>query len=206
MSPIVGVAQTAVAVDALRRGEAVVYPTETLYGLGVDAWSERALELLASLKVRPDDKPISVLISSRAMLDAIAERITPLAGRLIARFWPGPLTLVVTARPSISRRLTAGAGTIGVRLSSHPVAAALVTGLGGPLTTTSANPAGAAPATTIDQAKGYFGSKVAVYVDGGTVSGGVGSTVVDVTGNTPRVLREGAVSVAALHTAVAEAA
>ena len=194
------------ALTALRRGDVVVYPTETLYGLGADSTSPHALAQLIALKGRRDGKPISVLVDGRDMLDAVAASLTPMAERLIARFWPGPLTLVVAARASVSEILTAGSGTIGVRWSSHPIATALVAGLGRPLTAPSANPTDAAPALSIEQARAYFGTRVAAYVDGGRCAGGVGSTVVDVTDETPRVLREGAIAVAALRTAAAEAA
>jgi L-threonylcarbamoyladenylate synthase len=194
------------AVAALRRGELIVYPTETLYGVGADATSAAALERLLALKVRTADKPTSVLVADRAMLDLIAADVPAIAERLLAKFWPGPLTLVLRARASVSPALTAGTGTIGVRVSSHPVAAAIVATLGRPLTAPSANPAGATPAVTVHEARAYFGGRIAVYVDGGTLPGGRGSTVVDVTGNPLRVLREGAVSSAALRATLAEAA
>ncbi|MBI1816832.1 MAG: threonylcarbamoyl-AMP synthase [Deltaproteobacteria bacterium] len=196
----------AAAAAALQRGALIVYPTETLYGLGADTSNPAALDALVALKVRADHKPISVLIVGNAMLNTVAARITPLARRLIARFWPGPLTLVMTARPSLSNILTAGSGTIGVRWSSHPIANALVEKLGSPLTTPSANPTGQTPPTTIAQARAYFGDRVASYVDGGRLPGGMASTVVDVTGDQPRVLREGAIAIAALQAALAEAA
>jgi L-threonylcarbamoyladenylate synthase len=198
--------EQAEAVAALRRGALVVYPTETLYGLGADATNEAALERLVELKVRPAGKPISVLVSSREMLDRIAARVTPLAERLMTRFWPGPLTLVVAARAGVSEILTAGSGSIGVRLSSHPVATALVAALGRPLTSPSANPAGAEPSITIGQARAYFGDRVALYLDGGRLQGGVGSTVVDVTGEQLRIVRQGTVSRAALRAVLSEAA
>jgi L-threonylcarbamoyladenylate synthase len=194
------------AAAALRRGALIVYPTETLYGLGADTNNPAALDALVALKVRTDHKPISVLIVGSAMLNEVAARITPLARRLIARFWPGPLTLVVAARPSLSNILTGGGRTIGVRWSSHPIANALVEKLGSPVTTPSANPAGDTPPTTIAQARAYFGDRVAHYVDGGRLPGGMASTVVDVTGDQPRVLREGAIAASALLAALAEAA
>lgn len=198
--------EQAEALATLRRGDLVVYPTETLYGLGADATNEVALGRLADLKVRPAGKPISVLVSGREMLEQIATRLTPLAEKLIARFWPGPLTLVVAARPCVSRILTAGSGSIGVRQSSHPIATALVAALGRPLTSPSANPAGADPPATIDQARGYFGDRVAFYLDGGRLEGGVGSTIVDVTGEQLRIVREGTISTAALRAVLFEAA
>jgi L-threonylcarbamoyladenylate synthase len=194
------------ALRALRRGEVIVYPTETLYGLGADATDEVALGRVLALKVRPDGKPISVLIARREMLEQIVSGVTARAERLIERFWPGPLTLIFTARPGIPEAVTAGTGTVGVRVSSHPIAAALVSEFGRPLTATSANPAGAPPALALDRARAYFGEHAAVYVDGGTLADGPASTVVDVTDDEARVLRDGAIPARAIHAALAEAA
>lgn len=180
------------AVAALRRGVVVVYPTETLYGLGVDATNEHALHKLVALKGREDGKPISVLVSDDAMLHTVAASISPAARRLMRRFWPGPLTLALPARDGLSPLLTGGGATIGVRCSSHPLAAALVAGLGRPVTTPSANPAGATPPVSLVQARAYFGDAVDAYVDGGTLSGGVGSTVVEPAPE-PKIIREGAI-------------
>ncbi len=112
--------------------------------------------------------------------------------RLAERFWPGPLTLVLPARPGLPGPLTAGTGTIGVRVPAHPAAHALVAGLGAPVTAPSANPPGAEPPRTIEAVRRYFGDAVAVYLDGGTLPGGA-STVATVHGNTVRVLRAGPV-------------
>ncbi len=178
------------AVEALRRGDAVVYPTETFYGLGVDATCPPALERLRQLKLRAAGKPISVLVADRRMLGAVATAVPPEAERLMDRFWPGPLTLVLPARPDLSPLLTAGTGTIGVRCSSHPLAQALVSAFGGPVTTPSANPAAAEPPVTVAEARGYFADDVAVYVDGGELPGGLGSTVLALHPQ-PRILRAG---------------
>jgi L-threonylcarbamoyladenylate synthase len=191
------------AVEALRCGGVVVYPTETLYGLGVDATDERALGRLVDLKGREEGKPISVLVGDRAMLDTIAAEVPVAAERLMRRFWPGPLTIAVPARPGVSRRLTAGGGTIGVRCSSHPLAAALVAGLGRPLTAPSANPAGAPPPRTVAEARRYFGDAIDAWVDGGVLPGGVGSTVVDAA-NEIEIIREGAIPAAEIKAALRE--
>lgn len=180
------------AVAALRRGGVVVYPTETLYGLGVDATDEIALRNLVSLKGREEGKPISVLVSDRAMLERVAGAIPAAAEVLMRRFWPGPLTLALPARDDVSPLLTGGGTTIGVRCSSDALAAALVAGLGRPVTTPSANPAGAIPPRTLAQARAYFGDAVDTYVDGGTLPGGVGSTVVELIPEL-RIIREGAI-------------
>ncbi len=180
------------AVAALRRGALVVYPTETLYGLGADATNRDALAALVRLKGRPAGKPIGVLVAGREMLGALVAQVDRAAAALIERFWPGPLTLVLPALPSVPAELTGGTGTVGVRQSSHPIAARLVELLGAPVTCPSANPAGAEPPTTVGRARSYFGDAVSVYVDGGPVPGGGGSTVFTLVGE-PRVLRRGPV-------------
>lgn len=188
------------ALDALRCGGVVAYPTETLYGLGADARSETALERLVAIKGR-DGKPISVLVASRAMLDTIAAAVSAPAERLMRVFWPGPLTIALPARPGVSRWLTGGGTTIAARISSHPLAHALTLGLGAPITSTSANPAGAPPPSEIGAVRAYFGEAIDAYVDGGPTAGGPGSTVVDCAGDGVRIIREGAIAAAAVESA-----
>jgi L-threonylcarbamoyladenylate synthase len=127
------------AVAALKRGEVIVYPTETLYGLGADALNLDAVEKVFQLKGRDPQTPIPVLIADREMLGALVDEIPPLAKKLMASFWPGPLTLVLTARKNIPSALLNADGGIGVRISSEPVATGLVRALGRPITATSAN-------------------------------------------------------------------
>ena len=182
----------------LGREGVVVYPTETLYGLGADATSAAALRRVADLKGRDAGKPILVLVASREMLGTIVARVPEGAEALMRRFWPGPLTLVLPAREGLSPLLTGGSGGIGVRISSHPLARRLVERLGHPLTSTSANPGGEAPATDVEAARRYFGTRVDAYVDGGRLAGGPPSTVLDLSGAGPVLVREGAVSSAAL--------
>jgi len=189
------------AAEVLARGGVVVFPTETLYGLGVDAASEPALERLAVLKGREAAKPVSILVDSRAMLDTWVSSVPESAERLMKEFWPGPLTLALPARPHVSKRLTGSGGSIAVRISSHSLAQRLVTRLGRPLTATSANPGGLVPASTVTEAKRYFGSEIDVYLDGGTLRGGPGSTVIDVCGDRPVLLREGAIPAEAIEEA-----
>lgn len=181
------------AVAALERGRLIVYPTETLYGLGADATLSEAVDRLADLKGRDRDKPVSVLVASRAMLDAVASAVSPVAERLIAAFWPGPLTIALQAEARVLHRLTGGSGTIAARISSHPIARAIVATLGRPLTATSANPGGSRAAGDIAAARAYFGSRVDVYVDGGPSAPGPASTVVDCSAAVPRLVREGAI-------------
>lgn len=191
------------AVRTLAHGGVVVYPTETLYGLGVDASNAAALRRLVALKGREPGKPILVLIGDVTMLAHLAADVPSAARRLMRRFWPGPLTIVLRARPDVSPVLTGGSGTIGVRLSSHPTARALPQQLGRPITAPSANPSGQAPPRSVEDARRYFGSAVDCYVDGGELHG-VPSTVVDVRG-VAQIIRPGAVSAADIHATLFEA-
>jgi L-threonylcarbamoyladenylate synthase len=190
-------------VAALAAGELVVFPTESVYGLGADARSAAAVARLVAVRGREPGKPILVLVRDLAMAATVAADIPDAAHRLAARFWPGPLTLVVPAREGLPPALTAGTGTIGVRAPGHPTAAALVAGLGGPVTAPSANPPGGAPPRRLEEARAEFGEAVAVYLDGGDLPGGA-STVAAVDGNHVRVLREGPVTAAALEAALRE--
>jgi L-threonylcarbamoyladenylate synthase len=186
------------AAQTLARGGIVVFPTETLYGLGVDALNATALQRVVRLKGRDAQKPIAVLVSDRQMLANLVTEIPPLAETLMERFWPGPLTIVFGARPMVSSMLTGGQGSIGVRVSSHPMATVLVQTLGRPVTAPSANPAGMPPPVTVDEARGYFGGGVDAYVDGGRLRGAPASTVVDVRGRL-QIVREGAIGAADLY-------
>lgn len=191
------------AAAALGRGELVVFPTETLYGLGADATAPAAVERLIQARGRAPGKPILVLVRDLAMACVVARTVPPAARRLAARFWPGPLTLVLPARPELPPALAAGTGTIGVRVSSHPLAAALVAALGRPVTAPSANPPDAAPPRRLAEARAYFGDAVAAWIDGGTLPGGA-STVAAIEGERVRVLRPGVIPAAALEAVLAE--
>ena len=180
------------AARILAAGGIVVYPTETLYGLGADAGNAAALQRLVELKGREPAKPIAVLISDTKMLEDVVDEISEAAANLMRRFWPGPLTIVLRARPSVSRVLTGGGDGIGVRVSSHPIATRLVRALGRPLTAPSANPAGQRPPTRLEDARAYFGDRVDYYVDGGHLPGEPASTVVDARHGL-QVIRDGAV-------------
>jgi L-threonylcarbamoyladenylate synthase len=186
------------AVAALRRGEVIVFPTETLYGLGADALNAAAVERVFALKGREPGKPIPLIVADRAMLDTVAAAVPGAAGILIERFWPGPLTLVLPARRDLPRPLLNASGGVGVRVSSGPVARRLVQSLLRPLTATSANPAGMNPARTLAEARGYFGDRLQVFMDGGTLGSKSGSTVVEIAGEQARLLREGEITAAEL--------
>lgn len=180
------------AAAALARGEVVVYPTETFYGLAVDALDVAALARLCALKGRGADKAVSLLILGEAMLARLVTEIPPRARELMAAHWPGALTIALPARPGLPAELVAD-GFVALRESSHPVARALVSAFAGPITATSANPAGAAPARAAAAARAFFPG--CIVVDGGDTPGGLPSTLVRVRGPDVEVLRQGAVRV-----------
>ena len=179
----------------------MVFPTETVYGLGADARSAAAVERLLAVRGREEGKPILVLVRDLAMAETVAAEISPAARRLAARFWPGALTLVLPARDGLPPALTAGSGTIGVRVSGHPLATALVGALGRPVTAPSANPPGSAPPRRLADARAYFGARVAVYLEGSELRGGA-STVAAIEDGRLRILRPGLVPEAELHAAL----
>lgn len=184
---------------ALERGEVIAFPTETLYGLGADALDGAAVEKVFQLKGRDATNPIPVLVADRAMLSRLVSQVSPLAEGLIARFWPGPLTIVLPARPDIPRPLVNTNGGIGVRVSSQPIANELVQALGRPITATSANLSGQPAARTVEEARRYFFGVVDVFVDGGTLVSKTGSTVVEIVGERIKIIREGDIARAKLE-------
>ncbi|MBN1105626.1 MAG: threonylcarbamoyl-AMP synthase [Deltaproteobacteria bacterium] len=172
-------------------GGVVAVPTESFYGLAVNALDEQAVRRLLQVKKIRDRHPILTLISSREVLERTVLRIPPLAEDLMQAFWPGGLTLVLEASDDVPPLLTAGTGKIGVRLSGHPLATGLALAVGNPITGTSANVTGGAPCVTAEEVLSSLGDGVDLIVDGGRTEGGVGSTVLDVTIHPPRILREG---------------
>ncbi len=185
----------AVAIEALRAGEVVVYPTETFYGIAADAFARAALERIFEIKGRDTAKTIALIAHDAAAAFAIAREVPDIARRLADAFWPGPLTLVMPARSGIPESLIGPDGGVGVRVSSHPIARALAYGLGRPITATSANRSGDPPARTIAEARAALGDKVRVFIEGGTLTGGAPSTIVQCTRNGWRLVRAGAIGV-----------
>jgi L-threonylcarbamoyladenylate synthase len=190
------------ALAALTRGEVIVFPTETLYGLGANALNSRAVDKVFQLKGRDRHNPIPVLIADPTMLDMVVATIPTIAKALMDTFWPGPLTLVLPARSDIPKPLLNANGGIGVRISSEPIATQLVAGLGRPLTATSANPSGKQPAQTVAEAKGYFSDTIEVFIDGGTLVSKTGSTVAEVLVSEVKIIREGEIAASALAQAI----
>src|SRR3989449_4284500 len=181
--------------DVVRSSGVIAFPTETFYGLGVDPFNVPAVQRLYNLKGRsPQTSPILVLIRSRHELLALVSEIAPAAERLMQSCWPGPLTVVFRAAVAVPSVLTAGTGTIGVRLSAYPDVQRVLDVIGGPLTGTSANRTGQPPATTAAEVERAFGADIDLIVNGGPTLGGLPSTVLDTTVSPPRLIREGCVA------------
>ena len=185
----------AAAVSVLKGGGVLAYPTETFYGLGADASNEAAIEKIFALKGRRFTNPVSVIVADESTLEQLVTEIPTEARILMKRFWPGPLTLVFRAAPSVSARLTASTGKIGVRISSHPIAALLARELGAPLTATSANPSGREETLSAAGVSESLGGLPDMIIDGGETPGKPGSTIVDVTVSPFRILRQGAIPI-----------
>ncbi len=179
------------AVQILKKGGIIAYPTETFYGLGCDATNFAAIQKIFELKGRDEKNPLPVLIDSVEKLPLYVREIPLFAEKLIQKFWPGPLTLVFWAKEGcFPEELLAGTQKIALRISSHPLAQKLTKGFGLPLTTTSANRAGEIPARSAEELKKYF-SNIDGVVEGGELLPSKGSTILDVTCKSPKVLREG---------------
>jgi len=179
------------AVAILKNGGVIAFPTETFYGLGADARNEAAIDQIFGIKGRDFNNPILVVIGDAGHLDAFTEDVPAAARKLMEKFWPGPLTIVFRALPSVSPKLTAATGKIGIRLTSHPIARELSCRLGGPLTATSANLSGAPECSSAAEVISQLEGKLDGVVDGGHTPGGKGSTIVDMSSYPPKVLREG---------------
>jgi L-threonylcarbamoyladenylate synthase len=193
----------AAAVTAVRRGELVVFPTDTVYGIGADAFSPSAVASLLAAKGRGRDMPVPVLIGSWRTARALTDSLPKVAEDLIAAFWPGALTLVVKQGEGLGWDLGDTQGTVAIRMPLHPVAIDLLTETG-PMAVSSANLTGHAPPETVDEAQEQLGVAVAVYLDGGPSAGQTASTIVDVTGEQPRVLREGSIGLDELREVVGD--
>jgi len=182
------------AAGVIRRGGVVVFPTRCLYGLGADAMDPDAVERIIRIKQRPPDNPILVLIHAEAQLEMLVENIPPAAVAIMAAFWPGRVTLVFDALDTLPGLLTAQTGKIGVRLPGHPAASALLREVKGPVTGTSANLSGSPGCSRVADMGPRIVEQADLVLDAGTLQGGVGSTVVDVSEDPPRILREGQVT------------
>jgi len=195
-------ADIAQAVDVLRQGGIVAFPTDTVYGVGADVRQPEAIAALYEVKERPLSKAIPVLLARAEDLCSVAREVPKSAWRLAEQFWPGALTLVVRRSPSLPSILTAEGPTVAVRVPDHPVVRALIEGLGAPLAATSANISGQPSSVTADDVLAQLGGRIALILDGGPCPGGRSSTVVDLTTTPPRVLRPGPISAEQIRAAL----
>ncbi|MGH3497589.1 MAG: L-threonylcarbamoyladenylate synthase [Nocardioidaceae bacterium] len=186
------------ATIALRSGRLVVLPTDTVYGLAADAFDPDAVTRLLRAKGRGREMPPPVLVAAATTLDALATNVPAYVRSMVDAFWPGPLTVICRQQPSLTWDLGESRSTVAVRMPDHAVALALI-GRTGPLAVSSANRTGLPASALIEEAQEMLGEAVAVYLDGGEVSDPLPSTILDATGPTPRVLREGAISLERLR-------
>ncbi len=180
-------------IEALRKGGVVAYPTDTVYGLGAGLSDDAAVQRVIDAKGRAESMGMPLLLSRADMLAPIVKEVHPEAEALIERFWPGALTLVMTKSAAVSDLVTGSRSSVAVRVPNHPVPRALSEGVGGPIIGTSANRTGAVPASSAVQVREQLNGAVDLVIDG-LPSLGVQSTILDLTGPAPRVLRAGAVS------------
>jgi len=180
------------ALDVLRRGGIVAYPTDTLYGLAVDPRDETAVARLFEAKGREDRMAIPLIASSVEQALAAAE-MTSIELALARRFWPGPLTIVASAKASLARGVLGGRSTVAIRVPAHPVACAIAAGLGFCITATSANRSGEPAASRADEISGALAAHIDLLLDAGAVTGGLPSTIVEIATTGPRLVRPGAV-------------
>jgi L-threonylcarbamoyladenylate synthase len=186
------------AAAAVRRGELVVVPTDTVYGVAADAFSPAAIDNLLAAKGRDRSMPVPVLVSSPQMVDALVDQMPDLAQQLAAKFWPGALTLVLRHTSHLVWDLGESRGTVAVRMPDNDIAQDLIARTG-PLGVSSANRSGHAAATTMMDARLQLGAAVAVYLDGGPSTVAIASSIVDLTGEHPRLLRAGAIEIDAIR-------
>ncbi len=182
------------AVEYLRQGELVAFPTETVYGLGADARNEKALKKLYAIKGRPANHPVIVHLASFEHISDWCKELPEYAGILAKHFWPGPVTLIVKKARHVSSLVTGGQDTIGIRVPAHPLAMALLKGFSGGIAAPSANRYGRLSATCAEHVQQEFGDEVSIIIDGGSCPIGIESTIIDVTGTIPKILRPGLIS------------
>jgi len=180
------------AAEALRAGQVVAIPTDTVYGLAADPFQPRAVESVFRLKGRAENRPILLLVDSRRQAESLAASLPPAFDALASRFWPGPLTLILRAASHVPERITARTGTVALRWPGSLLTRELIRAARGPLTGTSANRSGRPAAATAGQVGQQFFGQLGYILDGGPAATGLASTIVDLTGQ-PRVVREGAI-------------
>jgi L-threonylcarbamoyladenylate synthase len=181
-------------ISILKGGGVVAFPTDTVYGLGACASNEQAVERVYELKKRPRNMALPLLLANVSQIGEVAENMSQVAWLLARHFLPGALTLVLPKSDSLPDIITAGGGTIAVRIPAHPVPVALAEGLGAPIVGTSANLSGKPSVLTASDVYSQFGDNIDLVIDGGRCPGGRESTIVDAAGETPVILREGAIA------------
>ncbi|APZ49790.1 threonylcarbamoyl-AMP synthase [Jeotgalibaca sp. PTS2502] len=182
------------AIDALAEGEVVVFPTETVYGIGVDSTNYEAVDRLFEVKQRPKDNPVTLHVSDVDMVKAVAY-VTDDAQTLMADFWPGALAIILEVKENtVSPNVNAGKKTVGFRLPDNDIAKQLIAGLGKPVAGTSANVSGQLSSTSFKQVTEYFQDNVAAFIDGGPSQIGIESTVLDLTTDVPTIIRPGSIT------------
>lgn len=179
------------AAEVVRKGGVILYPSDTIYGLGCDPFCESAVRRILQIKKRPGEKGLLVLVSSLEWLERLARGVDSDVLDICKRFWPGPLTIVLKARPELSRELTGGAGKIGIRWPANPFLQEWMERIPGPVVSTSANLSGGEVVTSVRELKELFGSDVDLFVQSTEPLGGTPSTVVDFTCTPPEILRQG---------------
>jgi L-threonylcarbamoyladenylate synthase len=192
-------ADIAQAVAILRGGGLVVFPTETVYGLGADASNPQAVAKIFAAKGRPADHPVIVHLADVAQLSQWAREVPPAAYRLVEKFWPGPLTLILRRATHVSDLVTGGQDSVGLRVPAHPLALQLLKAFGGGIAAPSANRFGRISPTTAQHVRDELGNSVDMVLDGGACQVGIESTIVDLSGDAPALLRPGKISAAELE-------
>ena len=180
-------------ISILKGGGIVAFPTDTVYGLGAGAHLHQAVARIYEVKKRPLNMPVPLLLANISQITEVAYPVPEVAWILARNFLPGALTLVLPKSESVPDIITAGGKTVAVRVPAHPIPIALVEGLGAPIIGTSANLSGQPSALTVEEVYSQFGDNIDLVIDGGRCAGGIESTIVDVTGERPVVLREGAI-------------
>ena len=183
----------------LNLGGVMAFPTDTFYGLGATAFNRKAVSRIFKIKQRPKDKPLLTLVASAYQANSMALEITPTAEILIEKLWPGPLTILFSAHPHLPSQLTANTGKIGIRQPGSEMVRKLLSGIGFPITATSANISGTENVTTAKEVEETLGSQIDLIVDGGAAPGGKESTILDVTLSPSLLVREGAVTREEIH-------
>lgn len=180
--------------ELIRQGKIVVFPTETVYGIGTNGLDKNAVKKLYEVKQRPLNKPISLLVSNMEMVNSIAKDITEIEYKIMKKFFPGPLTIILKKKDIVPNVVTAGQNTVGIRMPRGEIARKLVEYANVPIATPSANISGEPSGTNMQEIKKHFEGKVDYFIDGGNSELGLASTIVQVVDGKPQILRQGSIT------------